>query len=177
MGLHRRPLYCVNEDEFARRAPMGALQHYVRARLHRRLFMWFGASIVMTGATVVIVLSLFFPAERDPREQYLRFQTFVGHRFADVWDEPERRAALATAVADELDVGVRLEDPAGVPMGEFGAFRDDGAARVAVHAGRAHVDHRGRAGRRCGERRLCQRQQDLCQHLLRRLVDLDRRRQ
>jgi signal transduction histidine kinase len=117
----------VNEDEIARRAPMGAMQRYVRARLHRRLFLWFGASIVMTGATVVVVLSLFFPAERDPREPYMRFQTFVGNRFAEVWDAPERRRSLAAAVADELDVGVRLEDPSGIPMGEFGPIRCEGA--------------------------------------------------
>ncbi|MBX7191559.1 MAG: HAMP domain-containing histidine kinase [Sandaracinaceae bacterium] len=126
MGFHRRPLYCVNEDEFARRAPMAALQHYVRARLHRRLFLWFGASIAMTGATVVVVLSLFFPAERDPREQYARLQTFVGHRFAEVWDEPVRRAALAEAMADELDVGIRLADAHGIPMGDYGPLRCDG---------------------------------------------------
>jgi signal transduction histidine kinase len=127
MGFRRKPLDCVNEEEIARRAPMAAMQHYVRARLHRRLFMWFGASIVMTGATVVVVLSLFFPAERDPREPYMRFQTFVGNRFAEVWDEPTRRNALASAVAEELDVGVRLEDAAGVPMGEFGPIRCEGA--------------------------------------------------
>jgi len=125
MGFRRRPLYCVDEDEMARRAPLGAITHYVRGRLHRRLFMWFGASIVMTGATVVIVLSLFFPADRDPREPYMRFQTFVGNRFAEAWDEPARRAALAAAVAEELDVGVRLSDSSGVLVGTYGAIPCD----------------------------------------------------
>ncbi len=124
MGFHhKRPLYCVSEEEMVKRAPIAALQHYVRARLHRRLFLWFGASIVMTGATVVVVLSLFFPGDRDsPREQYQRFQTFVGHRFAETWSEPVRRQALAVAVAEELDVAVRLEDAQGVSMGDYGAF-------------------------------------------------------
>lgn len=125
MGFHHRRRLCEQEDEIVRRAPMAAMQHYVRARLHRRLFMWFGASIVMTGATVVVVLSLFFPAERDPREPYLRFQTFVGHRFAEVWDDPVRRAALATSVGEDLDVGVRLDDAAGIPMGAYGTLRCD----------------------------------------------------
>ncbi len=130
---------CESEDEIARRAPIAAMQHYVRSRLHRRLFMWFGASIVMTGATVVIVLSLFFPAERDPREQYVRIQTFVGHRFAEVWDEPARRGALANAMADELDVGIRLLDPSGIPMGDYGPLRCEGTphfvAPVAIDGG------------------------------------------
>jgi signal transduction histidine kinase len=122
--LHRkRPLYCVNEEELVRRAPIAALQRYVRARLHRRLFLWFGASIAMTAATVVVVLSLFFPADRDgPREQYQRFQTFVGHRFAEVWGDGARREALGAAVAEELDVGVRLLDANGVVLGEHGAY-------------------------------------------------------
>ncbi len=141
MGFRRRPLYCVDEDEMARRAPLGAITHYVRGRLHRRLFMWFGASIVMTGATVVIVLSLFFPADRDPREPYMRFQTFVGNRFAEAWDEPARRAALAAAVAEELDVGVRLTDASGVLVGTYGAIeceaRPHFVAPVSASDGRA----------------------------------------
>lgn len=126
MGFRRHHDRCATEDEIAGRAPIAAMQHYVRSRLHRRLFMWFGASIVMTGATVVIVLSLFFPAERDPREQYMRLQTFVGNRFAEVWDEPARRGALANAMADELDVGIRLLDPNGIPMGDYGPLRCEG---------------------------------------------------
>lgn len=127
MGFRsKRPLYCVNEEELVRRAPIAALQYYVRARLHRRLFLWFGASIAMTGATVVVVLSLFFPAERDgPREQYQRLQTFVGHRFAEVWDDEARREALGAAVADDLGVGVRLEDARGVVLDVHGAYACD----------------------------------------------------
>ncbi|MBN8610235.1 MAG: HAMP domain-containing histidine kinase [Deltaproteobacteria bacterium] len=139
MGFRRHHPYCQSEDEIARRAPIAAVQHYVRSRLHRRLFMWFGASIVMTGATVVIVLSLFFPAERDPREQYMRLQTFVGNRFAEVWDEPARRGALANAMAEELDVGIRLLDPNGIPMGDYGPLRCEGTphfvAPVAIDGG------------------------------------------
>jgi signal transduction histidine kinase len=118
----------VSEEELVKRAPIAALQHYVRSRLHRRLFLWFGASIVMTGATVVVVLSLFFPGDRDgPREQYERFQSFVGHRFAETWSDPARRDALGAAVAEELDVGVRLADANGVTMGEYGALSCDDA--------------------------------------------------
>ena len=43
------------------------LGHYVRARLHRRIFVWFGASIVMTGATVWVVLTLFSPEASEAR--------------------------------------------------------------------------------------------------------------
>lgn len=139
---------CGDDEELVRRAPLSALTRYVRGRLHRRLFLWFGASIAMTGATVVVVLSLFFPSGRDPREPYQRFRTFVGNRFAESWNEPERRAALAASVARELDVGLRLSDENGALLGVHGAFACDERPRFVAPVFDA-------AGRRLGEVALC----------------------
>ncbi len=96
------------------------LGHYVRARLHRRMFVWFGASIVMTGATVWVVLSLFSPDTREYRDTWERFRSFVGHRFGEVWDAPEDRDELASSIASDLHVGVVLRDSEGSVVGRFG---------------------------------------------------------
>jgi two-component system OmpR family sensor kinase len=96
------------------------LGHYVRARLHRRIFVWFGASIVMTGATVWVVLSLFSPEASEAREHWADFHTFVGDRFAHVWDTPAERDELASSIADGLRMGVVLRDAHGEELREFG---------------------------------------------------------
>ncbi len=96
------------------------LGHYVRARLHRRIFVWFGASIVMTGATVWVVLSLFSPEANEAREHWEDFHSFVGDRFAHVWEEPAERDELAAAIAEGLRMGVVLRDAHGERIDAFG---------------------------------------------------------
>lgn len=96
------------------------LGHYVRARLHRRIFVWFGASIVMTGATVWVVLSLFSPEASEAREHWEDFHTFVGERFAHVWAEPSERDELASSIATGLRMGVVLRDDHGERLQAFG---------------------------------------------------------
>ena len=100
------------------------LGHYVRARLHRRIFVWFGASIVMTGATVWVVLSLFSPEASQAREHWEDFHTFVGERFARVWETPAERDELASSIADGLRMGVVLRDDHGERLREFGPACD-----------------------------------------------------
>ena len=96
------------------------LGHYVRARLHRRIFVWFGASIVMTGATVWVVLSLFSPEASEAREHWQDFHTFVGDRFSRVWDTPSERDELAASIAQTLRMGVVLTDAHGDRLRAFG---------------------------------------------------------
>lgn len=96
------------------------LGHYVRARLHRRIFVWFGASIVMTGATVWVVLSLFSPEANEAREHWSDFHTFVGERFSRVWESPEDRDELARSIADGLRMAVVLTDAHGNRLNAFG---------------------------------------------------------
>lgn len=96
------------------------LHHWVRSKLHRRIFVWFGASIVMTGASVWLVLSLASPQYEGWREDWQRFRRFVGHQYAEVWDDPARRDALARSTAEELEVEVVLRDPEGRAIASFG---------------------------------------------------------
>jgi signal transduction histidine kinase len=95
------------------------LARYVRARLHRRIFMWFGASIVLTAGTVWMALSLMVPDEAY-REDWERFRGYVGERFADAWDDPAARDRLARETANDLRVDVRLFDERGAELAAFG---------------------------------------------------------
>jgi two-component system, OmpR family, sensor kinase len=94
---------------------MGRLGCYVRARLRRRLFVWFGVSILTTGLVVGMVMNLVGggPAWRQEAE---RARTFVSNRLAEVWDDPTHRDALVRSVAKDLDVDVELLDAQGTPL-------------------------------------------------------------
>ena len=100
------------------RGPMGRLGCYLRASLRRRLFVWFGVSILLTSLVVGTVTSLMGGLMGGPswREEAERLRTFVGNRFAEVWDEPARRDALARSIAEELRLEVELRDASGAVL-------------------------------------------------------------
>lgn len=71
---------------------MRGFRHYVRSRLHRRLFVWFGASIVVTGAVVALAAHLVLGgADGGWRNTVGRGKAFVEHQLAESWDDPVRR--------------------------------------------------------------------------------------
>jgi signal transduction histidine kinase len=97
------------------------LRHYVRAHLHRRLFLWFGATIFMTAVAVIAVSQLVGRFQPTPWQREVdRVSRFVGARFAETWDKPDARSLLATQVATELDLDVWLIDQDGRAIGRFG---------------------------------------------------------
>ncbi len=99
----------------APRGRMGRLGHYVRASLRRRLFVWFGLSILTTGLVVSAVMSLLVVGTSGStwRQEAERVRTFASHRFAEVWEEPARREALARGMAEDLLLEVELRDASG----------------------------------------------------------------
>jgi two-component system OmpR family sensor kinase len=88
------------------------------APLHRRLFWWFGFTILMMGAVTSTVVWLVTPAGGD--DDWRRVQTFTSGRFRVVWNDAAARAELVTAVAKELEVGIALEDAKGRPLERAG---------------------------------------------------------
>ena len=108
------------------------VRHYVRSRLHRRLFVWFGVSIFVTGLVTALTVVLLSPAESSWRSSMLRVKTYVAHRFADVWDEPAERQRLAREAAADLEVSIQLSDSAGLPLESFGPPCDEPNVRVPV---------------------------------------------
>jgi len=143
------------------RGPMGRLGCYLRASLRRRLFVWFGVSIFVTSLVVGSVMSVVGGLTGGPswRQETGRLREFVGHRFAEVWDEPAQREALARAVAEDLLVDVELRDASGAvllrtgeeacpPRAQFSAPVERaglrlGTARVCYGRDRTHQPWRG----------------------------------
>jgi signal transduction histidine kinase len=120
------------------------LATFVRQRLHRRIFLWFGASILMTALVSALVATLHSPG-RAWHASFERLRTFAGRQFAIVWDDPARRAELARAAAEDLGVGLSLEALDGRTLGVYGDPCSHGAVIVPVHA----------AGRPLGTVRVC----------------------
>lgn len=99
---------------FPLRGGWGSFAWYLRARLQRRLFMWFGAAIIITGAVVGAVGTVTSPMSWH--REFERARVFVGNRFEAVWDEPDERDRLAQAVAKDFEVDVSLLDAGHKPM-------------------------------------------------------------
>jgi signal transduction histidine kinase len=88
------------------------VQAYFRGRMHRRIFMWFGATIFMTLLLVFVVMRALGGQPQWHRD-FDRGRAFVEHRFSEVWDDEASRQKLARGVAEDLDVDVELLDTRG----------------------------------------------------------------
>lgn len=99
---------------------MNPLFCYIRARLQRRLFMWFGATILFTVLAVAAVYHLSADGSASWKKERDRMTAFVGGRFARVWDDPGAREELGAAMSRDLDATVTLADPRGQAIGAFG---------------------------------------------------------
>jgi signal transduction histidine kinase len=99
-----------------------SLRRYVRAHLHRRLFLWFGASIAATALTLFCVFHFLERITPSPWQQEAqRVSAFVGNRFAAVWSDATARQALAAAIAQDLELSLTLVDEGGHTLDRFGA--------------------------------------------------------
>ena len=87
--------------------------HHHGAPLHKRLFLWFAFVILVTAAIVGAALRM-TSGESGWRKEVERARTYVGHRFAESWDDPQARLRVARAFSDELDLDLVVRDQAGV---------------------------------------------------------------
>src|SRR5262245_53448210 len=85
------------------------IARYVRARLHRRIFVWFGATILLTGVIVALVM-LLVGSPPGWKRDYEGMRALVGDRFERVYDDPVARRELADAISQHMDAVV-------VPLG------------------------------------------------------------
>jgi signal transduction histidine kinase len=92
-----------------------SLRTFVRSRLHRRIFVWFGASIFVTGLTVLFATSALGPPG-FARAWSDGARAFVADRFERAWDRPAEREALALELARDFDVSVTVVDAGGAPL-------------------------------------------------------------
>ncbi|MFT3769109.1 MAG: HAMP domain-containing sensor histidine kinase [Minicystis sp.] len=117
------------------RGPLNPIFCYIRARLQRRLFMWFGATILCTVCAVAGVLHLTTDGSASWRRETQRVQAFLGGRFERVWDDPAARADLARSLGHDLDANVTVEDADHHVIAVMGAPCDGHAVRVPVRRG------------------------------------------
>ncbi|HUM12003.1 MAG TPA: HAMP domain-containing sensor histidine kinase [Myxococcaceae bacterium] len=111
-----------------------------RAKLQRRLFVWFGISILVTALVVSAVTA---GVERlrgpSPRAQWENVQALIGAQAARVWADPRERDAWASELSQQLGWAVQLEDARGKELGRFGPSARRWSASAPVVQGGATV--------------------------------------
>jgi len=117
---------------------------FVRAHLQRRLFAWFGATIVFTGVTVAAVMHLDSERSTSFQREVNHVRALAGGQFARVWDDPRARTTLAKDIQRDLEVTVELEGAHGEPLGVFGPRCSAPSLHVPVvlesrHAGEVRI--------------------------------------
>ena len=94
-----------------RPTPLG---RYVRSRLHRRLFAWFGASILLTALVMGAVISLLARVtDTGWRHQLEGLKTFTAHQFERTWEDSVARGELIAGITRDLEMKVCLIDAEG----------------------------------------------------------------
>ena len=123
-----------------------------RARMQRRLFVWFGVSILVTAFVVLAVTSV-VDRFRGPsaRAQWNNVQALIGVQASRVWDDPRHRDTWASEIAQQLGWSVRLDDAMGKEIARFGPPTIHWAAsapvlRDGVQVGTVHVHPWPRGG-------------------------------
>ena len=100
---------------------MKAVLRYLGGRLHRKLFVGFGATIIVTFMMVGLAMHLFSIAVPTPWDAELaRLVRFTGHRFAETWHDPAARERLARSMAQDLMITVSVSDVHGERLGTYG---------------------------------------------------------
>jgi two-component system, OmpR family, sensor kinase len=102
-----------------------------RARLQRRLFLWFGATILFTGLVVGAVVGVFGPGGHF-REDLARVEALAAAEFARAWPRPSERRDLTSSVARALNADVTLLDTDARIVEQAGAPCLRGGTVVAV---------------------------------------------
>ncbi|WP_129581317.1 HAMP domain-containing sensor histidine kinase [Sorangium sp. So ce834] len=98
-----------------------SIGRFLSARLHRRIFMWFGATILLTAfAAIATVGAIDRVGNSGWRHEHARAQSFVGHQFQRVWGDPVARDALARVIAEDFDTDLELLDAKGRRLARYG---------------------------------------------------------
>jgi two-component system, OmpR family, sensor kinase len=112
--------------------PRTRIGAYMRARLRRRIFVWFGLTILLAFVAVLGTMHFVGNANSWKREVE-RARTLTVHSFERVWDQPAEREALARMVAHDLDADVTVRDGANVLV--VGQACDKPTLTAAVRSG------------------------------------------
>jgi two-component system OmpR family sensor kinase len=103
-------------------------------RLQHRIFMWFGASIVVTAIIVAGVFRL-LGSEAHWQKERQGVERFLGGRLAEVWDRPEARDAFVRDLHGELHMDATVRDADGAVLHAVGGACEQPWARIPVVRG------------------------------------------
>lgn len=93
--------------------PRTRIGAYMRARLRRRIFVWFGLTILL--AFVAVLGTMHFAGNNNSwKREVERARALTVHSFERVWDQPAERDSLARMIAHDLDADVTVRDGANV---------------------------------------------------------------
>lgn len=93
----------------------GPPPHHRRGRkLHRRIFVWFGLSILVTMAAIGLAVHQF--GGRSMPEQMDAIADFVASRYRAAWNDPAEREKLTREVAHVLSASIVVVDADGVQL-------------------------------------------------------------
>src|SRR5579871_6603151 len=95
------------------------LSRYLRKRMHRRIFFWFGASILLTMLASVGVMGAF--GSDSWRHTLDGVEGLAADRFERVWDDPSARGELANALSSRLDLDLAVRDAATGELQQYGS--------------------------------------------------------
>jgi len=82
----------------------------MRARLRRRIFWWFGATIALTIVVATATMHVLGSGGNAWHREVARGRALLEHSFERVWDVPAERETLARMIARDLDADVTLRD-------------------------------------------------------------------
>lgn len=91
--------------------------HYVRSRLHRRLFWAMGLAILCSVGIAALVVHFFLDRSRF---DFHRIETFASNEFARAWPDDERRHELLQSLSSTFEVALNLRDIEGKLIDEAG---------------------------------------------------------
>ncbi len=100
-----------------------------RIPLRRRIFLWFGVAIVVAGSAswgVAFVVSGGPTWKRD----FDGIRRFGSNRFAEIWDQPEKRHEMAQDVAVQWRAEVTVRDQNGSVIDKIGDECERGSIRL-----------------------------------------------
>lgn len=105
-----------------------------RHRLRSRLFWWFGATIAATGFVVSVTIAILPFNGMGWAHDSDQLRGLAGDAFAQVWQRPSERTALAESIARRFQTRVEVLDAAGATLSSTGSSCDRRRMTVPVRS-------------------------------------------
>lgn len=129
MSKHRQCRHAHGKHAHGNHGRWGKRGWRRSGRLQRRLFMWFGATIVFTAIVIGLTFRLLSPTERFQRDAE-GFQRFVSGRLETVWDDPAARDAFMRDMHHDLRLDATLYDARDRVLVRYGAPCDEAWGQI-----------------------------------------------